>query len=157
MMGRNWLYLKYVVRHKWFVLLASWRIGAPLLPAILHDLSKFRPSEWFPYSATFYSQDGTSQYNETSSFNRVWLMHQHRNPHHWQYWVLRMDCGDTVPIEIPRRYVVEMVADWMGAGRAITGRWECSEWYAKNRDKIILHDNTRRLVDILIDIIERRK
>jgi hypothetical protein len=35
----------------------------------------------------------------------------------------------------------------MGAGRAITGRWECAEWYAKNRDKIVLHENTRRIVD----------
>ena len=48
---------------------------------------------------------------------------------------------------MPRRYALEMVADWMGAGRAITGRWECAEWYAKNREKIVLHENTRRLVD----------
>jgi hypothetical protein len=74
-------------------------------------------------------------------------LHQHRNPHHWQHWLLRTDRGDVLAIEMPRRYALEMVADWMGAGRAITGRWECAEWYAKNREKIVLHENTRRLVD----------
>ena len=52
---RHLNYLKYVLRHKWFVLLASIRIGAPLWGAIIHDLSKFRPSEWIPYARCFYA------------------------------------------------------------------------------------------------------
>lgn len=57
-----------------------------------------------------------------------------------------------VAIEMPSRYALEMVADWMGAGRDITGRWDCKEWYAKNRGKIVLHDNTRKLVDGLLGV-----
>jgi len=147
---RHWSYLKYVIRHKWFVLMASKRIGASLCLALIHDKSKFRPSEWWPYAETFYKPDGSKQYDETEEFNLAWLLHQNRNPHHWQHWLLKMDSGDVLAIEMPRRYALEMVADWMGSGRAITGRWEYAEWYAKNREKIVLHDNTRKTVEWIL-------
>lgn len=61
-----------------------------------------------------------------------------------------------VPLEMPERYVREMVADWMGAGRAITGRWEVAAWYAKTRNHIILHPETRAKVEALIaDLVDR--
>ena len=37
-----------------------------------------------------------------------------------------------------------MVADWMGAGRAITGKWDVAGWYADNWRKIHLRPETRR-------------
>lgn len=55
-----------------------------------------------------------------------------------------------VALPMPERYVREMVADWCGAGRAITGKWEVAQWYTKTRDHIILHPSTRRLVEDLI-------
>ena len=149
-MKRHWNYLKYLLRHKWFVLVACRRIGAPLWLGIIHDLSKFRPSEWIPYARCFYAPDGSKQYNEGDAFNQAWNDHQKRNKHHWQRWLITWDRGTTEPLEMPRRYVLEMVADWMGAGRAITGQWETAEWYQKNRDNIQLHPATRRLVEWLL-------
>lgn len=149
-MRRHWNYFKYIMRHKWFVMISSQKIGASMWQALIHDASKFLPSEWIPYANTFYKSDGSKQYDETPAFNVAWLKHQHRNPHHWQHWILRMDSGNTVAQEIPMRYVLEMIADWMGAGRAITGKWESAEWYANNRDKIVLHDKTRKIVDGII-------
>jgi len=64
-----------------------------------------------------------------------------------------MDRGDVIPLEMPEKYVKEMVADWMGAGRAITGRWECQEWYEKNKGKMILHKWTRNLVELFLRAI----
>jgi hypothetical protein len=149
-MRRHWKYLKYVVRHKWFVLIACIKLKASLRLALLHDISKFRPSEWFDYAHTFYTSAGVSQYNESPGFKTAWLRHQHRNPHHWQYWLLHQDDGQDIPIEMPRRYAVEMLADWMGAGRAITGHWDYRDWYNKNKTKIVLHPNSRELVEKLM-------
>jgi hypothetical protein len=202
-MKRHWNYFKYLIRHKWFVAVACRRLGIPIWVAIMHDLSKFRPSEWFPYARTFYTSNGEKQYIETEAFNLAWLLHQHRNPHHWQYWILRMDkpkmryaiqdmgdfeggshihdfktgaeidvpqCGlnanrpdvdramrdilkyanegsGLISIRMPRRYALEMVADWMGAGRAITGKWEAGEWYKQNKSNIKLHLKTMRQVE----------
>jgi len=149
-MKRFWSYLKYVVRHKWFVLVAGNRIGASYWRLLIHDASKFLPSEWLPYSRTFYKPDGSNQYVESPEFNMAWLMHQHRNKHHWQYWILKMDCGLVEPLPMPTKYIYEMVADWMGAGRAITGKWEVREWYEKNKNEILLSKRTKLMVEFIL-------
>ncbi len=187
---RHIAYLKYVLRHKWFVLVAGRKTGAPVLRLLLHDLSKFRPSEWRPYAETFYGHGG-----ETMAFDAAWLKHQHRNDHHWQHWILRQDdpeplygarvngiCnfvtgrligvldGDTLLVgtivrdlvahanlgaglramRMPEDAVREMVADWAGADRAITGKWEVAQWYARNKDTMQLHPDTRLRVEDLL-------
>lgn len=150
-MKRNWNYLKYILRHKWFVFLASIRIGAPIWSAITHDLSKFRPSEWIPYAFTFYNENGTKRYFENPYFAHAWNDHQKRNKHHWQYWLITWDRGNTEPLPMPNIFIYEMVADWMGAGRAITGKWEAKEWYEKNKSTIILTIDTREVVEQILN------
>lgn len=63
---------------------------------------------------------------------------------------MREDDGPTTALKMPEPLVREMVADWMGAGRAITGEWAVRKWYEANRTKIVLHDESRALVDSLI-------
>ena len=143
---RHIAYLKYVLRHKWFVLLASRKLKCSLWRALVHDLSKFLPSEWFPYAECFYKKDGTKQYNETIKFNIAWRLHQHRNKHHYQYWILQCDDGRSVPLPMPEKYVREMIADWTGAGMATSGRSSPVSWYMDNAHKITLHEDTRLMV-----------
>lgn len=57
-MRRNWRYLKYILRHKWFALRACRACGVPLWRGLLHDWHKLLPSEWTPYLNTFYAADG---------------------------------------------------------------------------------------------------
>lgn len=86
-MRRHWQYLKYVLRHKWFVFVECLKLGVPLWIAIFHDWDKFMPDEWFDYASTFYKPDGSKQYAESVYFAMAWMKHQHRNKHHWQYWL----------------------------------------------------------------------
>lgn len=167
----HWQYLKYLIRHKWFVLIAGLKTGAPLWRLLIHDWSKFLPSEWMPYAQFFYwpqerkdreAHEAFAAYGVCElaphwhfvrgRFNDAWLLHQNRNPHHWQFWLLTTDAGETSPRPMPSHFVREMVADWMGAGRAITGRWEVQEWYEENRDKIQLSPETRVMVEGLLGI-----
>lgn len=142
---KHWRYLKYVVRHKYYVFRAGIVTGAPLWRLIIHDWSKFLPAEWFPYTKNFYGRslaDGSEDKRlRKQSFRYAFLHHVHHNPHHWEYWVL------VEPQPIPIKFVREMVADWCGAGRAIAGRWEQLEWYEKNKDRIRLHPDTRTAVE----------
>lgn len=155
-MSQHWKYAIYLARHKWFVFVAGLRIGAPLWRLIIHDWSKFLPCEWFPYVEQFYGAWRTraEKYPSDalihSAFDRAWLHHQHANPHHWQHWNLREDSGEQKVLEMPINFAREMVADWMGAGRAITGTWEAAEWYAKNREIIRLHPTTRVIVENIL-------
>ena len=142
-------YAAYVARHKWFVFVAGLKTGAPLWRLLIHDWSKLTPAEWTPYVHSFYGE-GPPTPEVEAAFDRAWLHHQHRNPHHWQHWLLREDDGDTKALVMPESLAREMVADWMGAGRAITGKWDVGGWYVKNARKIVLAPETRKLVERLI-------
>jgi hypothetical protein len=148
-------YGRYVLRHKWFVLLAGLPLRVPLRQLIVHDWSKFTPLEWFGYARFFYGphagaargpQDVQAPADVRAAFDRAWLAHLHRNPHHWQYWVLRLDDGGERCLPMPDRYRREMLADWRGAGRAL-GFTDTPAWYLRNREHIALHPETRAWVE----------
>lgn len=169
-------YLKYVLRHKWFVYQAGRRLGVGRWQLLTHDWSKFLPSEWAPYARLFYGGPHTpladiSVYEKThhweyaerrskesvkAAFNRAWLLHIHRQPHHWQHWLLQQDDGDLKVLEMPERYVREMVADWRGAGMAQGKRYasELREWYVGRAETMRLHERTRARVMALIDELD---
>ncbi len=148
-MRAHWSYLRYVLRHKWYVAMAGLRLRVSLWQLFVHDWTKFLPREWFPYVRTFYSPDGSSRYNETPAFAVAWNHHQKANPHHWQYWLITWDRGETEALPMPERFAREMVADWMGAGAAV-GKPNTPEWYTKNRRNIQLHEDTRTFVEHLL-------
>ncbi len=153
MMRKHLRYLSYVVRHKWFVFLEAIKLGIPWL-GFWHDMSKFRPDEWRPYAAYFYGPQpvrdstGYSKPADTgdAAFDFAWLLHQKRNPHHWQFWILPEDNGGTKILRMPWRYQAEMLADWRGAGKAQGYGDNTLVWYNKNKQKMQLHPDTRAWV-----------
>lgn len=123
------------------------------------------PRELTPYARQFYNGDGakkppvrdkTGAYDPAAQpveFQRAWLLHQ-RNKHHWQAWIVLGDKGYMRAVPIPHVYVREMVADWIGAGKA-WGKSDPRGWYAKNGDKMVLHSETRRYLEqILREVAE---
>ena len=148
---RHLKYARYIVLHKWFVFQAGLKVGVPLWRLVVHDWSKFLPSEWFPYARYFYDKRGEG---DELAFNRGWLLHQNRNDHHWEFWLLIYDRGATEALEMSDAAVREMVADWAGAGRAITGKWQPGTWYLKNKDKMNLHPSARARVEWLLHEVE---
>lgn len=161
-------YLRYLLRHKWYVLVAGLKTGAPIWRLIIHDWSKFLPSEWQAYVDYFYRDNsyegnlGIQQFGlaelapygfyAQDRFNIAWNLHQKRNPHHWQFWLLTQDCGDQFPVPIPEHFIREMVADWAGAGRAITGKWEVCKWYAEHKHEMTIRIEVRVRVEELLTV-----
>lgn len=144
-------YLSYVIRHKWFVLIAGVRLGVPLWRLIIHDFSKFSRAEWGPYTRRFYGGRAgvLDKEADPEEFHIAWNHHWHRNSHHWEHW-LRIKGTEIIPMRMSFDSTMEMVADWLGAGRAITGEWGVKGWYGANKDKMILHDYTRVLAESLL-------
>lgn len=169
-------YLWYVIRHKWFVFLECCKLGIPWL-GFVHDLSKLFLGEFISYARYFYgdypkatiawrqclSYTGPTKERVALAFDMAWLFHQKRNRHHWQYWIFREDnpepkawaewiilanvntCFHVFPM--PDRYCREMLADWRGAGIAITGKDNTQEWYKENKDRVLLHRTTRNWIE----------
>lgn len=67
-----------------------------------HDQSKNEPDEYEAYDAYFYGNNRS--YEVVQRYRRAWLLHIHRNPHHWQHWILihdDMEDGELYPITMP--------------------------------------------------------
>lgn len=158
-------YLNYLIKHKWYVGIECLKQGL-YLQAFTHDLSKIFPSEYIPYANFFYGnnhnitrgRDKTGYYKPTdtgdNAFDFAWLLHQKRNKHHWQWWILPEDEGGLKILEMPDKYRKEMFCDWIGAGKA-QGHFspkndplkETRAWWKVNNHKMQLHPETRKWVE----------
>jgi hypothetical protein len=95
-------------------------------------------------------RDKTGYYKPTdtgdAAFDFSWLLHQKRNRHHWQWWVLPEDDGGVKVLPMQEPYRTEMICDWLGAGRAL-GTPSVNAWYKANGKKMQLHPDTRAWVE----------
>lgn len=144
-----WKYLKSLMAHKLYVLMAGLKTGVPVWRLVVHDWTKFLPIEFGPYARYFFAE------GDKQPFDYAWLHHQKHNPHHWQYWILVYDeeIPQTVSLPMPETYVREMIADWTGASKAYTGSWDIAEWVNENGPQMILHDDTiERVWKVMLEL-----
>lgn len=123
-----------------------------------HDASKYSREEYKAYDEFFYPSDGSEVGKDPirkEVFNKAWLHHQNFNSHHWQYHVLINDNDGIKGLEMPLSDVYEMVADWGSFAYQQKKGQYLRDWYKANRDKQIMHDKTRELVDALVVILAR--
>ena len=127
-MTKYFKYLHYVLKHKYYVFIECCKLGIPLL-GIIHDWSKLRPSEFFPYANHFFGpgsngmqtgRDKSGCYDpwnlEDIKFKFALFLHLKRNKHHWQWWILSSTNEEKL-MEMPDKYFKEMLADWKAAAR----------------------------------------
>jgi hypothetical protein len=122
-----WFEVSYLCRHKWLIWLA-----------IVHDLSKLRADEMVA------NIRADIEGGERCDYAR--LLHQKRNKHHWQWWVVIGDGGAVWPLEMPERYRREMLADWRSAGQ-MQGRPDTRQWYLDHRGGLLLAPQTRAWIE----------
>ena len=120
-----------------------------------HDASKYEKFEYEPYDAYFYG--GNRSYKVLVEFNYAWLMHIHRNPHHWQYWVLIEDDPENgsvmKPLPMPLVYVYEMIADWWSFSWRDENLFEIFKWYNEHWAKQYIHPTTRAIIREILEEI----
>lgn len=127
---------------------AGWQTG------FAHDQSKNEPDEYEAYDAYFYGNNRS--YKVVQEYRRAWLLHLHRNPHHWQHWVLINDDpkeGEIV-LEMPYDYIIEMICDWWAFSWAQEKLDEIFKWYDEHSEYMKLAPDTRKTVE---DILSRIK
>jgi hypothetical protein len=150
-------YVPYVARHKWFVFLEACKLGI-FWRGIVHDNDKLLPSSLIPYAHRFggpqgikFGRDKTGHYNATrcgdDRFEMALFRHLHSNDHHWHSWVRVEASGEVAPMPMDTGAWKELVADWRGASRAQGTTGTALGWYKANRNNILLHKDTRALVE----------
>jgi len=116
----------------------------------MHDSSKYSSEEYDAYCTYFYGP-GKKTKEVEQDFDRAWLHHQKCNPHHWQYWVLIRDEGELVPMDMPTEYIIEMLCDWNSFSQR-NPESTAKKWYYDNKDKMIFSEDTRKIIEDLLEI-----
>lgn len=128
----------------------EWQIGFG------HDHSKKEPDEYDAYDAYFYG--GNRSYAVVQDFRRAWLMHIHRNPHHWQHWILiNDDPGEgEIVMDMPYNYIVEMICDWWAFSWNKGKLTEIFVWYDEHKKYMKFSDKTRATVETILAKIKEK-
>lgn len=146
-------HLNVIIRHKWYVFIACCKAGIPWR-GIVHDFSKFSPTEFL--TNIKYYEEGKSPINvakQRDGYSIAWQHHKGRNPHHYEYWVDRLDEGG-YPIPMPYKYAVEMICDYIGAGKAYDNEhWTISTpleyWHERILPNAKIHPMTIEFIDLI--------
>lgn len=127
------------------------KLKVSFLQLIHHDDSKWSVEEFPHYARQFFGDK-----EDPTGWARAWLHHLHYNPHHWQHWIFPDNfkkAGADIEsgvLEMPEKYALEMVADWMGASYSYTDSWDMTEWLRKQSHKITLHSKTAEFVEMTL-------
>ena len=105
----------------------------------LHDLSKFSHIEALPYATHDFSSNKYSP-----EFQRAWVHHKNKNEHHPEFWLNPNRKGKVDPLPMPDIYILEMFADWIGAGKTYGD--ELETWLPKNFHTFKFHPETEQKV-----------
>ena len=116
-----------------------------------HDESKYNIDEFYPYLNYFYPSPGYPK--DQVAFDWAWLLHQRRNPHHWQHWVLIRDSGNMFAFDMPFEECCNMVCDWHSFSSK-DAKSTAYRWYQDNKKEMILSVNSRAIVEDLIEYLK---
>ena len=157
-MSKAWKHLKKILVHKYWVFRYCCKAGIPV-QGLLHDLSKFSPVEFFE-SVKYYQGDSSpiDACKKANGYSKAWLHHKGRNPHHYEYYIDNLDHGGQ-PLIMPYKYAVEMLCDYLGAGRAYMGKkftWESERkwWENKISKPIAMHPVNKKFITLTLSYLE---
>jgi len=113
-----WKHFCTITKHRHLVIKHCFKAGI-FFQGCLHDLSKYSPEEFF-LGAKYYQGNRSPNEGEREAYgySKAWMHHKGRNKHHFEYWtdydkVTRI----LTPVEMPVKYVIEMVCDRMAASK----------------------------------------
>ena len=151
-----------ITKHKLMVMGNRFRVGL-YRQGLLHDLSKY---SWEEFKTGVKYYQGTRSPNAAEKddigYSAAWLHHKGRNKHHFEYWIdfAPDKSKGLVGNKMPLRYVIEMVMDRIAASKVYKGKdyTNASPWeyYAKGKDYIVIHPETRALLEKLLLMLRKK-
>ena len=156
---KRWFgHLKTVLLHKCWVFRYALIAGIPLR-GLVHDLSKFSPTE-FGQSVSFYSGKRSPIHyaREANSFSTAWLHHRGRNRHHFEYWVDNTARGGLITVPMPFLCALELICDRLGAARAYRKKdFSIAEQLERLEFDIepspLVHPQTKRFIRLMFEAL----
>ncbi len=155
-----------ITEHKYLVMKHCFAVGL-YAQGLLHDLSKFSPAEFV--NGCRYYQGGTRSPNngerDAKGYSFAWMHHKGRNQHHYEFWndySVNTSPGvyPVVPVQMPRRYVAEMLMDRIAASKTYKKddytRHEPLKYFKNGRGKVLMHPQTAKELERMLRILDKR-
>ncbi|MBR2744166.1 MAG: catalase [Clostridia bacterium] len=144
-----------VTKHRWYVFKYAVKAGIPLR-GLLHDLSKFSPTEFFE-SVKYYNGKRSPLHvaREQIGYSAAWLHHKGRNKHHFEYWE-DLSKTERFGVFMPYKYLVEALCDKISAGIVYQGKaWSQKEPYEywmkiERNGPVVKHEGCVEFMDIVL-------
>lgn len=150
-----------IIKHKYEVLKNCFKAGI-YLQGITHDLSKFSPSEFF-VGVIHYQGDRSPNEGERENYgySKAWMHHKGRNKHHFEYWTdYNINTRRVEPVEMPKKYVIEMFCDRVAASKVYLGNdYTASapyEYFDRGRARRIIHKKTSKELEKLLLMLKNK-
>ncbi len=157
-MAKPFSHFKTITRHRFLVMRHCFKAGIPL-QGLLHDLSKYSPTEFIP-GAKYYlgNRSPNEAERQDKGYSAAWLHHKGRNKHHYEYW---MDYNPKTKhlegVEMPLKYVKEMFCDRVAASKIYQGEKYTDEsplqYFENAKDRIIINEKTSALLEKLLKML----
>ena len=126
---------------------------------LFHDLSKYAPTEFWAgvkYYQGFRSPN--DEQREEKGYSSAWMHHKGRNRHHFEYWTdYDPKTRRIVPVEMPKKYVAEMVCDRLAASKIYNGKGYTNrhplDYFVGGKEVRVIHPNTSDLLEQLLRVL----
>ncbi len=156
-MGARIKHFKTICKHKAVVYKECKACGI-IWQGIVHDLSKFSIAEFSASAKHFQgNRSPIDAEKEAIGYSMAWLHHKGHNKHHWEWWTDFDSNGQVIANKIPFKYVVEMICDWIGAGKVYSKeKWTQNEpldYFNKVRAGRHFHPETEKVIVTLLELI----
>ena len=152
-MNKLFGHLSTITKHRHLVMSLCFKCSM-YKQGLLHDLSKYSPSEFIPSVKYFQGNRSPITYEkEIKGYSECWLHHKGRNKHHWEYWIDRKEYN-YINYEMPFNYLLESVLDKIAASKVYKKK-DYTEDYPYNfftdsyEIKVMNPNNARRIQYLL--------
>ena len=151
-------HFRTITDHRHMVMRHCVKAGIPLR-GLLHDLSKYMPSEFIPgvkyYQGTRSPNEGE---REAYGFSYAWMHHKGRNRHHFEYWTdYDQKTRLMSPVKMPLKYVKEMFCDRVAASKIYNGEnytdSDALAYFMKAKGRRVIHHDTSALLEHLLRML----
>ena len=152
-----WKHFSTITRHRHLVMCNCFRMGL-VWQGLTHDLSKYSATEFWN-GAKYYQGNRSPNVAERADkgYSEAWMHHKGHNKHHYEYWTDLTRERVYGPIEMPLRYVAEMVADRVAACKTYLGKdyYPGSEldYFNRAAETPLMHPNTIALLRELLTML----
>lgn len=152
-------HLATVTRHRRAVRKNCFNCGL-IWQGLTHDLSKFSPQEFWA-GAKYYQGNRSPQAKERELFgySAAWMHHKGRNKHHFEYWTDYLN-GQKVYVEMPAKYLAEMVCDRIAASKIyLKDKYTTAaplEYFEKSTDKEGMNPKTCETLKYFLTILKEQ-